>query len=79
MNAGQVAACVDNDPTTSCSIQTNATQFNYWMAGATGTALLHSVLATIVLWLATELLKEKQLARKPHPLPKTFNELKEIV
>lgn len=79
VNAGQVAACTDNDPTTTCNIQTNATEFNYWMAGASGAALLHSLLVTIVFWLATELLKENQLARKRTPLPKNFKELKESV
>ena len=79
VNAGQVAACIDNDPTTPCDISTNATQFNYWMAGASGAAVIHSLLATLMFCVAVELLKRKQLARKPSALPKDFKELKALV
>ena len=78
VNAGQVAACVDNDPTTECQISTNETQFNYWMAGATGAGVIHAIMATFFFCAAVELLKEKQLAHKQEALPKDIMELKEL-
>lgn len=87
VNAGTFAEyCVDSDPTTPCAFAANAlsvnvagSQYPYWLAGASGAAVMYSLLATISLCVAVELLKKRQLERrKKSVLFKDWNELKEL-
>ena len=87
VNAGTFAEyCADGDPATPCAFSANASsvniaesQYPYWLAGASGTAAVFSLLATFSLCVAVELLKERQLKRrKDSVLSKECNELKEL-
>ena len=74
INAGLVAACVDNDPRTFCQVAFNRTEHNYWLAGAAGAAVLKSLFATLMFCAVVEMTKEKE-SLKPIHIPRELKEL----
>eukprot|EP00731_Ephydatia_muelleri_P020132 Em0012g957a len=74
INAGLVAACVDNDPRTFCQGAFNRTEYNYWLAGAAGAAGLKSLFATLMFCAVVEMTKEKE-SLKPIHIPRELKEL----
>lgn len=71
-----MASCVDNDPGTLCKGALSRTdpEYNYWLAGAAGAAVLESLFAAFMFCAMVEMTKEKQLSRPIH-IPREFKEL----